>query len=134
MTMTEITSSPTAEAVERYLRFWNSGAGDEQQRLAPSVFRDDVSYHAPIGEWVGVDGVLTLGRQFAEHLGEVAFRARTTPDVHHDRARLQWELFRAGESFAEGTDVLVIDEQGRVRSVTSFLDRAPEGFDPHAHD
>jgi hypothetical protein len=133
--MTETTtSSPTAEAVQRYLRFWNTSAGEEQEQLAPSVFRDDVDYHAPIGVWVGVDGFLSTGRQFAEHLGDLSFRARTEPDVHHDRARLRWEILRGGESFAEGTDVLVIDEDGRIASVTSFLDRAPEGFDPHAHD
>jgi hypothetical protein len=132
--MTETTtSSPTAEAVQRYLGFWNTEAGDEQQRLAPSVFRDDVGYHSPIGEWVGIEGVLALGRQFAEHLGTLTFRARTEPDVQHDRARLRWEILRGGESFAEGTDMLVIDERGRVASVTTFLDRPPVGFAPHDH-
>lgn len=50
-----------------------------------------------------------------------------------DRARLRWEILRVGQSLAEGTDVIVVDDQGRVESVTAFLDRAPEGFDPHAH-
>ncbi|MFF4114362.1 hypothetical protein ACFY0P_12930 [Streptomyces sp. NPDC001714] len=37
-------------------------------------------------------------------------------------------------SLATGTDVLRLDTDGRISSVTVFLDRAPEGFDPAAHD
>jgi len=29
--------------------------------------------------------------------------------------------------------VLTLDGQGRIATITTFLDRAPEGFDPHAH-
>ena len=133
MTQTTAPTSTTADAVERYLRFWNADPGDEQQRLATSVFREDVGYHAPIGVRVGVDELVQLGREFAEHLGDVAFRARTAPDVHHDRARLRWEILRGDDVFAEGTDVLLLDERGLVEPVTTFLDKAPEGFDPHAH-
>jgi hypothetical protein len=33
-----------------------------------------------------------------------------------------------GKSFATGTDVLELDDQGRIAAISSFLDRAPEGF------
>jgi len=46
---------------------------------------------------------------------------------------VRWELLRGDDSFAEGTDILVVDDNGRISSVTTFLDRAPTGFDPHAH-
>ena len=132
--MTQIDTPTTTEAtVERYLTFWNTDPGPEQQRLATAVFREDVDHRGPLGARVGVDQVLQLSRDFAEHLGDVTFRARTEPVSHHDRVRLQWDVLRGEESFAEGTDVLAIDEHGLVQSVTTFLDRAPEGFDPHAH-
>jgi hypothetical protein len=72
--------------------------------------------------------------QFVDHMGAATFQARESPETHNDRARLKWEIvIGKGESFAAGTDVMVIDTDGLISSVTSFLDRAPEGFDPHAH-
>ncbi|MEU6592116.1 hypothetical protein ABZ923_23300 [Streptomyces sp. NPDC046881] len=45
------------------------------------------------------------------------------------RARLAWEI-RTGDdpSFATGTDILHLDEGGRISSVAVSLDRATEGF------
>jgi SnoaL-like protein len=133
--MTDTNTIPTAtETIERYLQFWNSEPGEDQRALGRSVFNHLVSYRAPIGVRTGIDALVELTAEFAEHLPGLAVKARRDPDVHHDRARLQWELTRNGESFAEGTDILTFDADGRVASVTAFLDRAPEGFDPHAHD
>jgi hypothetical protein len=132
-TMTGTTSpTRTATAVGRYVTFWNT-QGEEQRALAKSVFSVDVTYHAPVGVQVGADQLIALSDQFAKHLGQLTFRPTTEPEVMRDRARLRWEILREGESFATGTDVIVVDEQGRVASVTAFLDHAPEGFDPHLH-
>jgi hypothetical protein len=124
----------TTTTVARYLEFWNADPGPDQQRLATEVFAPEVDYVAPIGASHGHDGLLALARELATHLGDVAFVARAEPDAHHDRARVRWEVIRGDDSFATGTDVLVLDEHGRIASVTAFLDRAPEGFDPQAHD
>lgn len=128
----------THEAViERYLEFWNAGTPAEQQRLASETFTDDVCYRAPIGVLTGPYALIGFRDQFAGHMGEVAFRRRDEPgvaEVHHDRARLRWELEAGGKNpFAAGTDVLEFDAEGRIAAVTAFLDQAPEGFDPHAH-
>ncbi len=132
--MTQTDTPPSNDAiVERYLTFWNARSGPEQRRLATTVFREDFDHRGPLGARVGVDQVLQLGLGFAEHLGEVTFRVRNQPQAHHGRVRLQWEALRGEESFAEGTDVLAVDENGLIESVTTFLDRAPEGFDPHEH-
>ena len=71
--------------------------------------------------------------ELAARMPDYRFQPRTEPDTHHDRARLQWGLVVAGESFAAGTDVLEIDETGRIVSITGFVDRAPAGFDPDGH-
>lgn len=122
------------DVVGRYLRFWNADSDGERRRLAAETFTDDVEYSAPIGVLTGPDALTDTGRQFIEHFGTITFRARETPEGHHDRARLRWEI-RLGDdrTFATGTDVITIAGDGRVRSVTAFLDQAPEGFDPHAH-
>lgn len=129
--MTE-TPDPS-RTVEQYVAFWNARKADEQRRLAAATFSDHVGYHAPVAVMRGVDELIGFRNQFAEHMPGYVFQPRTEPQTHHDRARLQWELIVDGASFATGTDVLELDDHGRVTTVTSFLDRAPEGFDAAAH-
>lgn len=126
--------------LEQYVQFWNVGTEPEQRRLAAAVFADGVEYRAQIGILSGPQALMDFRNQFAAHMGTVALRLRERPQVHHRRARLQWEILTGGgngdgdgTSFATGTDVIQLDEDGRISSVTVFLDRAPEGFDPEAH-
>lgn len=122
------------ETVEKYVKFWNTEPGDEQRQLGDQLFAADVTYVTPVGVRVGVDALVEFTRQFIEGVGAYRFRARTEPDVHHDRVRVAWEISVGDTSFAEGTDVLVTDSTGRVTGVTAFIDRAPEGFDEHHGD
>jgi len=133
--MTETTTNAEriglADAVERYVRFWNPDAAVD---LTAEALDDDVEYCAPTGTLTGPAALVDFRRQFAEHMGKYEFRLRSKPDLHHDRARVSWDIVTPdAHPFAEGTDVLVVDDRGRIRAVTVFLDRAPEGFDPHDH-
>ncbi|MGP4114785.1 nuclear transport factor 2 family protein [Streptomyces sp. 4N509B] len=123
-----------ARNVDGYLRFWNAEAPEEQRRLASATFTDDVEYRAPVGVLSGPSALMGFREQFAGHMGAVVFRARRDPEIHHGRARLLWAIDADGkEPFATGTDVLVLDADGRISAITTFLDQAPEGFDPDAH-
>ncbi|MEU9294649.1 isomerase [Streptomyces sp. NPDC048266] len=126
--------------LERYVRFWNAPTESEQRRLAAATFADRVEYRAEIGVLVGEQALMDFRNGFVGHVGTARLRLRERPRVHHDRARVKWEILtgedagdgaREAAPFATGTDVLVLDEDGRISSVTAFLDRAPEGFDPH---
>ncbi|GAA5026458.1 nuclear transport factor 2 family protein [Actinopolymorpha pittospori] len=125
---------PGALAVDRYVQFWNAATPEAQQRLAAEAFADDVSSHVPVAVMRGVEELIAFRNQFAHHFPDYRFQSRTEPDTHHDRARLQWEIVVGGQSFAAGTDVLELDDAGRITEITGFLDQAPEGFDPHAHE
>ncbi|MEV0428310.1 nuclear transport factor 2 family protein [Micromonospora sp. NPDC050495] len=122
--MTETGVPRVADAVARYVRFWNT-APAEQRRSGSETFVGDVTYVAPAGVLTGVDALADFTEQFAGHVGAYRFRARTEPDMHHDHARVQWEIRVGDTSFAEGTDVLTVDNDGRIASVATFLDRAP---------
>jgi hypothetical protein len=120
--------------VEQYVRFWNAGAPEEQQRLASATFTEGVRYYAPIGVLSGPPALIGFREQFAQHMGAVAFRPRQEPEIHHGRARLMWRIDTQEKTpFATGTDILVFDPDGHVTTVTTFLDQPPEGFDPGAH-
>jgi hypothetical protein len=126
--------APT-EAVARYVQFWNAETAHDQRRIAADVFTDGIEYHAVPAVLTGTEALIDFRAQFTAHMGRVTYRARTTPDHHHDRARLRWEILLAdGGSFATGTDVMELAPDGRIASVTAFLDRAPDGFDQHEHD
>lgn len=133
MTDTTAHASKGLTVVEQYVAFWNAETASEQRRLAAEVFTDDVTYHVPLGVMRGHEQLIGFREQFAQQQPDYNFLARSRPERHHDRARLQWELLTGDESFATGTDVLELDEDGRIAAVTGFLDRAPAGFDAHAH-
>jgi hypothetical protein len=132
-------TSEGAARLQPYLRFWNAGSRDDADRLAQRVFTDGVEYRAHIGVLQGARALLDFREQFVSHVGGVALRMREQPQLHHDRARLEWELVTGAEGeadtlFATGTDVIHLEEDGRISAVTVFLDRAPEGFGAAAHD
>lgn len=127
-------SNPHA-TIERYIEFWNAPTNEEQRRIAATAFVEDVEYCALPGTLHGAEDLIDFRNQFLEHMGSAVFRAREEPEFHHDRARLKWEILAPeNASFATGTDVMVLDPDGRVASVTAFLDRAPEGFAIGAHE
>lgn len=122
--------------LDRYVRFWNAGTEQEQRELAAATFTDGVEYRAEIGILNGAQALMDFRNQFVAHMGTAALRLRERPQVHHHRARLRWQILTedgAGAPFATGTDVIRLDEDGMIDSVTAFLDRAPAGFDPEAH-
>lgn len=132
--MTEATTPvlDVAAVADRYVRFWNVGAAAE---LTEQTFTQDVEYCTPIGILSGPEALLDFRRQFGEHNTHYEFRLRSAAEGHHDRTRIQWEIATsAADPFAQGSDILTIDADGRVTAVTAFLDQAPEGFDPASHD
>ncbi|WP_225802658.1 nuclear transport factor 2 family protein [Streptomyces sp. NK15101] len=135
MTETTVQDFAFAQLVEEYVRFWNTGTGQERHRSAAAAFAGDVEYRAPVGVLSGTQALTDFRDRFVGHMGTVEFRLRERPQTHHADARLAWEILTGdGTSFATGTDILRLDEDGRIRTVTVFLDRAPEGFGTAAHD
>ncbi|WP_230207622.1 nuclear transport factor 2 family protein [Microlunatus sp. Gsoil 973] len=135
---TEITqrseSLDQGEVLQHYIEFWNAETPELQRSVAGSIFHEPLEYHAPVGVLTGAESLIEFRTQFIDHMGSASLVVRRTPETHHDRARLLWEIQLAGgESFASGTDVIAFTTDGRICSISSFLDRAPEHF-PHQHD
>ena len=77
----------------------------------------------------GCDAVLAFATELLTHVAGHRFEARSAPDLLDDRLRLRWRAVAPdGSEFATGTDVLHVRPDGLVSSVTTFLDRAPDGF------
>ncbi len=53
------------------------------------------------------------------------FALVTGPDTHHDRVRFSWSIApEGGEPIAIGVDFATVADDGRMNSITGFLDPA----------
>ena len=115
------------EIVNGYFEVWNEQDPQRRAELIERTWSDDGSYIDPLHEGNGPEGihamVADIHQQFPGHRLELAGQI----DQHHGRIRFAWQMVEpaAGEAVIEGTDFCVIAEDGRLRSVTSFIDRAP---------
>ncbi len=114
------------DAVERYFAAWNAGADDVEKAVA-EAFTDDATYTDPLTDVRGLDALAATIRGVHEQFPGFAFRAVGTPDAHHHIARFSWELVsrQDGSAPVAGFDVIALAEDGRVSSVSGFLDRVP---------
>jgi hypothetical protein len=117
--MTEINA-----LIDNYIAVWNEGDPERRRALIAQTWTDDASYVDPLMTGAGPDGIdemiATAQQQFPGHRFELA----GAPEAHHDRVRFTWHLKPAagGDSIAIGTDFGIVAEDGRLRSVTGFLE------------
>jgi hypothetical protein len=108
---------------DSYIEMWNEGDGERRRAIATATLSEDATYLDPIMSGEGIDGIneMIAGAQ-AQFPGH-RFTLSTAPDTHHDRLRFSWSLAaNGGEPVARGTDYVTVAEDGRMRSVTGFLD------------
>src|SRR3954462_2419485 len=117
--------------VDAYIAMWNETDAEARRAIVAQAFGDDGPYLDPLMAGEGQDGIdaMVAGAQ-AQYPG-VRFELTAGPDHHHDRVRFAWRMVGsdgAGE-LARGVDFATLAEDGRLRSVTGFLEPA-EGAQP----
>ena len=111
--------------VERYLATWNA-KGPERVTLLAEHWSPEVTYVDPLAEVSGPEAVDALIDGVQEQFPGFVFSRVSEPDAHHDQLRFSWGLGPAGEEpVVVGFDVVVLDEDGRIRDVRGFLDQVP---------
>lgn len=115
--------SPVTTLVDDYIAAWNETDPAARRDLIARVFADDADYVDPQMEGRGHDGIDALIAGVQEQFPGFAFTLAVAPDAHHDRVRFSWHLAPAGgEPVALGLDVAMLDADGRMASVTGFLE------------
>jgi hypothetical protein len=115
------------DLVQRYLEIWNEQDPDIRLAAVELLWTDDARYVDPLAAVRGhreiADLIGAVQRQVPGHV----FRLLDGIDAHHNVVRFSWELVPTdgGEAVAEGSDVAVTEDDGRISSVLGFLDRAP---------
>jgi hypothetical protein len=112
--------------INRYIEAWNEPDGERRRELVAAVWTDDGSYLDPLMSGAGHDSIATMiglaQQQFPEHRFELSFG----PDAHNQRVRFAWRLYGpdGGDAVAAGADFAALAGDGRLRSVTGFLEQA----------
>ena len=110
---------------ENYIAAWNEADPATREALLAAAFTADVSYRDPIMQGDGHSGIAALIDGVKTQFPGFLFSLKGEPDGFGDAIRFSWNLGPAGhESVIEGTDIGVI-EDGRLKSVTGFLDKVP---------
>jgi hypothetical protein len=113
----------TQTIVDRYIAMWNEPDADKRRALVARTVTDDAAYLDPLMAGEGVDGIAAMiggaQQQFPGH----RFALVAGPDAHNDRVRFTWSLAPAGgEPVAIGVDFATVAGDGRLRSITGFLE------------
>jgi hypothetical protein len=111
---------------ETYLAAWNETERGERDRLLATTWERGATYVDPLVDVEGLDAVSEVIGAVHEQYPGFVFSPVGELDAHHDAARFQWGLGLPGEEpAAVGFDVVTTSAEGRISSVTGFIDLMP---------
>ena len=118
--MTDVTT-----VVETYLDAWNETDPDVRRRLIEQTWTEDASYLDPLMAGEGRDGIDTMIAAAQQAYPGHRFELAQGPDAHNDRVRFTWHLHGPDGNgpVAVGIDFGTVAADGRLRTVTGFLER-----------
>jgi SnoaL-like domain len=110
--------------VDSYIESWNERDPARRRALVMRTFADDADYLDPLMRGEGHDEIEALIAGVQEQYSEYRFELAAGPDAHNDRVRFSWRLVgvAGGDPLAVGHDFAVLARDGRLRSVTGFLE------------
>jgi hypothetical protein len=125
--MTELKMTDPKTIASRYITLWNERAADRRREILKQGWTDDAKYVDPLMSGDGHDGVDALIAGVQQRFPDFRFQLIGEPNGFGDHVRFSWGLGPDGaDSPIKGTDFAVLRD-GRIRSVTGFLDQVPQG-------
>ena len=115
------------DVAQNYIACWNEIDIDRRRALLETLWQEDALYVDPLMKGEGrqqIDALIAaVHARFPGH----SFTLKAGADAHNDRVRFSWALGSNGDRtaapIAHGTDFAVIAPDGRIASVTGFLDQ-----------
>ena len=108
----------------QYLAAWNERNEAERRAQVARLFALDAAYLDPMMEGSGHDGIDAMIAAAQQHFPGHRFALAGTPDAHHSVLRFAWTLHAPdGAEVVRGMDVATLADDGRLASVTGFLDQ-----------
>ncbi|WLQ39730.1 nuclear transport factor 2 family protein [Streptomyces laculatispora] len=115
------------DAVRRYFAAWNAATPEELEKAVGEAFTEDATYIDPLADVRGHEELAAAISGAQQQFPGFAFRPAGAVDGHHCLVRFSWELVAAADGSAPvaGSDVITLADDGRISSVSGFLDRVP---------
>ena len=111
----------------RYIELWNEKLPSRRREMLASDWTADAKYVDPLMSGDGRDGVDALIAGVQQRFPDFKFKLIGEPNGYGDQLRFSWGLGPDGvDSPIKGTDFAILKE-GRIRSITGFLDQVPQG-------
>jgi len=116
----------TTDLAERYLDAWNLTDPAVRRTAVADLFSADARYTDPLVAAEGREAIDATIAAVQQQFPGFVFRLTGLVDAHHDQVRFSWELGPAGsDAPIAGSDVALVDGDGRIATVLGFLDRVP---------
>ena len=119
--------------IDRYVSLWNEPDPARRRAILAKTFVEDATYLGPVLNAEGQEGLAELMTEVQTRFPGHTFHRTSAVDRHHDVVRYSWEILPAegSETFAEGVDIGKLAPDGRIESVTVFIDKVPAIFQTH---
>ena len=115
------------ELAKRYVALWNEDDDEKRRETILDLWAVGGRHVAPSIDVRGHDELVArVGRSHERWVvGEgCRFRQRGDATGHHDVMRVAWEMVDgAGHVESTGTEILALDDRGKIVCVYQFLDR-----------
>jgi|SRR5690242_11392543 len=106
-----------------YLELWNDPEEASRRERLIDGWTADASYVDPLMAGEGYEGIAAMISGARAIFPGHTFSLRGTPNGHGRFVRFSWTLAPSdGASAAAGTDIVRLDNSGRIAEVTGFLD------------
>jgi hypothetical protein len=113
------------ELIDRYIATWNETDDARRQDLIKQTWTADATYVDPLMQAEGHTGLNTMIAGLQQQLPGVIFTRQGNVDAHNGRVRFSWQVAPSGAApIAGGVDFGLITD-GRLKSITGFLDFGP---------
>ncbi len=120
-------TAPTA-LIDRYIAVWNATDPEDRRDLIAGAWTESASYLDPLMSGDGHDGIDAMIQGVQQRFPGHQFRRTSEVDAHNDRVHFAWELGADGQpALAKGVDFGVVAPDGRLASITGFLDFVAQG-------
>jgi SnoaL-like protein len=116
------------QIAHRYIELWNERTPNRRRDMLAANWTSDARYVDPLMSGEGHDGVDALISGVQQKFPEFKFTLIGEPNGFGEHVRFSWGLGPEGvDSAIKGTDFAVLSKDGRIRSITGFLDQVPQG-------
>jgi len=117
------------QVAHRYIELWNERASHRRREMLAANWMADAKYIDPLMSGDGHDGVDALISGVQQKFPDFKFTLIGEPNGFGEHVRFSWGLgpIGAADSPIKGTDFAVLSQDGRIKSITGFLDQVPQG-------